>query len=134
MANQTPMFHDHSKGYENAFIQTSLLIVIPKILLKTKCCPSKWFYQFSHHTEIMKNGCEIQTATPSSLHPLLLWNYEKNACIQDTPLSCHKWNFKNKKTANSWVNQTPISHVRVENEKNGGSRGGGEVCSWATIH
>jgi mRNA deadenylase 3'-5' endonuclease subunit Ccr4 len=29
------------QSYENAFIQTSLLMVTPKILLKTKCSPSQ---------------------------------------------------------------------------------------------
>lgn len=52
--------------------------------LENKMFSFKMICQFSCHAAITKNGCEIQSATPSSLHPLLLWNHERNASIQDT--------------------------------------------------
>jgi hypothetical protein len=72
-ANQTPMFHGHSKVMKMLSFKHITSHGHSKNSLENKMfSPFKIICQFSCHTEIMKNDCEIQTTTPSSLHPLLL--------------------------------------------------------------
>jgi hypothetical protein len=109
------------QSYETAFIQTSLLTVTPKILLKTKCSPSKWFANFQVTLKLWRMVVKFK--------PRLPW-VSSHCCSEimkklhafKTPLSCHKWNFKNKKLLTHESFKPHISHVRVENEKMVGGR------------